>query len=722
MRRRKFIQLVAATTAGGVLGGSSPGAVEAEVASRIDRRALVNRHKIVISQPDSLAPLSLGNGEMAFTADVTGLQTFPDFYQQGMPLHTMAQWAWHETPDSHNYKLADAMENYDFHGKQVPFPSNQASPAGGWLYANPHKFDLGRLAMILPSVNGHPAAIADLGNIHQELDLWDGMLTSSFTLNGQPVTVKTCIHPDRDIMAVQIASPLVTAGQVGLSMDFPGSPDYDDRNPGDWTHPETHTTDAQLHEGSADFTRQLQGTTLTYAQAVWPAGINCQKATQHRFEWRMNEAGQNLAETNLELVFAFSPNPSKGPLPSFANVQKKASAHWNQFWSSGGAVDLSESKDSRWMELERRIVLSQYQTAVNCAGSLPPQETGLVMNSWYGKFHLEMHWWHAAHFTLWGREDLLMKSLDFYRRILPVARETAARIGCRGARWPKMIGPTARESANAINPFLTWQQPHPIHYAELMYQAKPEAATLEFFRDIVFESAEFMASYAWWNESRKCFELGPPAVSAREYGFPSRAIAKNPCLDLVYWSWALGIAQKWRARLGLPPSPDWERVRTHFAPMPVLDGIYSEMETPVISLGGHPTMLASLGVTPDIGVVDHQLMQRTLDFVLSKWELGDTWGWDYPMMAMTACRLGRPDQAIQALFIEAQKNRFLPNGHNFQVLPVLPLYLPGNGGLLFAIAMMAAGWGGSPKGAHAPGFPTPDQGWTVKYEGLRPAL
>ena len=55
----------------------------------------------------------------------------------------------------------------------------------------------------------------------------------------------------------------------------------------------------------------------------------------------------------------------------------------------------------RWRELERRIVLSQYLLAVNEAGSLPPQESGLVNNGWNGKFHMEMYWWHAAHYALW---------------------------------------------------------------------------------------------------------------------------------------------------------------------------------------------------------------------------------------------------------------------------------------------------------------------------------
>jgi hypothetical protein len=39
----------------------------------IDRHALVTRHNVVLTGVDILSPLSVGNGEFAFTADVTGL-------------------------------------------------------------------------------------------------------------------------------------------------------------------------------------------------------------------------------------------------------------------------------------------------------------------------------------------------------------------------------------------------------------------------------------------------------------------------------------------------------------------------------------------------------------------------------------------------------------------------------------------------------------------------
>jgi hypothetical protein len=51
--------------------------------------------------------------------------------------------------------------------------------------------------------------------------------------------------------------------------------------------------------------------------------------------------------------------------------------------------------------------------------------------------------------------------------------------------------------------------------------------------------------------------------------------------------------------------------------------------------------------------------------------------------------------------------------------PGLTIYLPGNGALLYAAAMMAAGWDGAPD-VHAPGFPRNGR-WTERWEGLRRA-
>jgi protein-glucosylgalactosylhydroxylysine glucosidase len=179
------------------------------------------------------------------------------------------------------------------------------------------------------------------------------------------------------------------------------------------------------------------------------------------------------ASERLAFVVAFSPKEIKGSLLTASATFEASANHWRRFWSEGGAMDLSDSSDARALELERRVVLSQYLTAIQCSGSMPPQETGLTVNSWYGKFHLEMHWWHAAHFALWNRLPLFEKSLGWYASILPSAQALARAQGYRGARWPKMVGPEGRDSPSPVGPLLIWQQPHPIFYAELCYLSHP---------------------------------------------------------------------------------------------------------------------------------------------------------------------------------------------------------------------------------------------------------
>ncbi|MEN6337431.1 MAG: hypothetical protein ABFE01_24515, partial [Phycisphaerales bacterium] len=403
-------------------------------------------------------------------------------------------------------------------------------------------------------------------------------------------------------------------------------------------------------------------------------------------------------------------------MPTFDEVRKASADNWQRFWMFGGAIDFSLCTDPRAPELERRVVLSQYLLAIQCAGSRPPQETGLTCNSWYGKSHLEMHWWHSVHFALWNRLDLFERSLPWYQSVLPLTENTAKSQGYDGARWPKMVGPDGRESPSSVGVFLIWQQPHPIYYAELCYRARPNRETLDRYRQIVFETADFMASYAVWDEANRRYVLGPAMIPAQESYGSDRARNLNPTFELAYWRWALDTAQSWRQRLGLERNPKWDDVIDHLSRPTIRDGVYTGIETPPYTIRrDHPTMLAALGFVPAGPLIDRDVMKRTYDSILADWDWPSTWGWDYPMLAMTAARLGEPGAAVDALFLESPKNRYLANGHNYQAAR-LPLYLPGNGGLLTAAAMMTAGWDGCPEGP-APGFPK-DGKWNVRFEGL----
>ena len=675
----------------------------------IDRKALVGRHDVTLTGADPLAPLSVGNGRFAFTADITGLQTFPAYYTKAIPLTTMAQWGWNRFENTEGYTLSDTFVPVETYGRKVDYNILSTSPAAQFLRANPHQTHLGLIGLTLTDADGNPIGIEGVEAIDQTLRLWEGLLVSHFAVDGQTVEVQTACHPERDCVAASISSPLLKTGRVKVSLRFPYPSASWGNDPADWTQPSKHRTQTL----SEDPNMTLIGRTLDSLKYYCRVRHNGKLMKTDRHEYLLFGPADG---GTLTFSVTFSQSADDDAADDVETIRQKAAAYWESYWTSGGAIDLSESKDPRWRQLERRIVLSQYLVGIQSAQKYPPAETGLTCTSWFGKFHLEMHWWHGVQFMLWGRGDLFEPSLAWYETILPQAQATAQRQGYAGARWPKMVGPDGEDSPSGIGPLLLWQQPHPIYYAELMYREKPTAATLEKYKTIVFETAAFMADFATWDDTSESFVLGPPLISAREFSTKQYAETKNAAFELAYWAWGLKTAAKWRTRLGLEPVAMWERTAGNLALLPVRDGVYVEQETPTVADGGHPCMLAAWGLLPKSRMVNEATMTRTLEHVLRTWGWQETWGWDYPMMAMTAARAGRPDRAIEALLLDVDKNRYLPNGHNWQ-RDNLPIYLPGNGGLLAATAMMAAGWDDGPD-RNAPGFPDDGQ-WVVKWEGLR---
>jgi len=102
--------------------------------------------------------------------------------------------------------------------------------------------------------------------------------------------------------------------------------------------------------------------------------------------------------------------------------------------------------------------------------------------------------------------------------------------------------------------------------------------------------------------------------------------------------------------------------------------------------------------------------------VYETWPVTDLYSWDFPLLAMNAARLGDPAGAVD--FLLHERYGFTDTGLPASGKSGVPSpYFPAAGGLLYAVAMMCAGWGES---SDAPGFPT--DGWVVRWEGLAPAL
>jgi protein-glucosylgalactosylhydroxylysine glucosidase len=688
--------------------------------STVNRQEVIRRHMVLITKADSLSSLSVGNGQFAFTVDVTGLQSFPEFYKNGVPLGTQSEWGWHSFPNTERYRMEETMKVYEFEGRRISYPVQLREPernrkAVEYFRVNPHRLQLGNLGLEIKKKDGSPAGIDDIKNIRQQLDLWTGGIKSNFTVENVPVEVITFVHQQKDIVAVKINSALVTSGQIQLRLRFP-YPNGEFKDVGiNYLNAEKHITRLEKRKEQEMLFSHTLDTAKYFVNVRLSQKVRIEQKQAHYY--LVSPSGSSAG---FEAVFHFSRQPITGVLPSFFQTMTNSSQQWVRFWKSGAAVDFEGSTDMRAFELERRIVLSQYLTRIQCASAFPPQETGLTYNSWYGKPHLEMHWWHAVHYALWGRAELMEKSLDWYFTVANAARSIAKRQGFDGLRWQKMTDHTGTESPSSVGSFLIWQQPHFIYMAELLYRSGNDRKVLTKYKDLVFATADFMASFPSYDTGTNKYNLGRGLIPAQERFDPQTTF--NPSYELAYWHWALKVAQQWRIRTGLPRNKKWEEVITNLAPLPQKDNLYLATESTPDSyvteryMTDHPAVLGTYASIPAADGLDTSVMRNTFDLIWKEWRWNDTWGWDFPLTAMTATRLHIPEKAIEALLMPVQTNTYLVNGHNYQDQR-LTIYLPGNGGLLAAVAMMCAGFEGNK--INNPGIPANGK-WKIKWEGLKP--
>ena len=680
-------------------------AVASSCGSRIDRYALVERNSPHLDAIDTLASLSVGNGRFAFTADVTGLQTFQEQYSLGVPLGTQSQWGWHSFDNPDNLRFEETLKSYDFgrgHGElySCQLKEGRGKAASDWYRVNPHRLHLGVIGFsgLRPE---------DISGIDQTLDMWNGVIRSSFKTGGKEVKVLTSCDPDADRVAVSI----VSGGRIPVDVRFPYPTGRHSDDACDWGRDDLHNTEvADVSDGVAVL-RHTLGYTVYYVKLCFDGaqlsrtGRNAVRLTPDRDEW--------------SFTAEFCEMHPSGEKSDAASSRAASAKYWNGFWQKGGAVDFSSCTDPRAAELERRVVLSQYLLAIQCCGDVPPQETGLTYNSWFGKHHMEMIWWHQAHFALWGHEDLLARTLPWYSKVEPVARSIASRQGFRGVRWMKMTDPSGLEAPSNVGSFLIWQQPHLIYLAELLYRAAPSQELLDSYGRLVDETAEFMADFVSYDAASDRYVL-KGCIAAQETLKASKTV--NPPFELSYWHFGLSTAQLWRERRGLERNPQWDEIISKLSHLASGDGLYlaaeSEPDTysDIKMYSDHMAVLAAMGVLPQTSQMETGIMKNTFDWVYANWNWDKTWGWDFPTTCMNAVRLGESEKAVNALLMDKRTNTYLPNGHNYQDSR-LRCYLPGNGGLLTAVALMCAGWDGCTE--RNPGFPK-DGSWNVRWEGLKP--
>lgn len=677
-------------------------------AQSIDRQAVVERNNPHVTQMDSLSSLSVGNGGFAMTVDGTGLQSFPERYSKGVPLCTMSDWGWHSFKNPENYKEQESWKYYDFgRGRKEPYATQvkdnkRAKAAGDWYRVNPHRLHLGTLGL---SLGTDPKAVT---GINQTLDMWTGEISSKFSYKGKKYSVQTVCDPALDMIGAHIVSD----GKIAVDLRFPYPTGGHCDDACDWTKDNLHSTVLVGKTANSATLKRTIDATVYYVTVRWEGKAKIKQTGKNRYQ--LVVGGKTLS-----LTCEYSEQPSKAD-KTFAQVEAESKTYWEGYWKKGGMADFGACKDPRAKEMERRVVLSQYLLAIQDAGDTPPQETGLTYNSWFGKFHLEMILWHQAQFTLWGHPELLDRSLSWYFKAEDNARKIAQRQGFKGVRWMKMTDPDAGEAPSSVGSFLIWQQPHLIYLAELLYRANPTPQVLQKYARLVDETAEFMGDFAEYDKANDRYILRG-CIAAQET-LPA-ATTVNPPFELSYWHCALKIAQQWRERMGKNRDAHWDDIIRKISPLASKDSLYLAAETQPDSytnikmFSDHPAVTGAVGLLPyNSKQVNLDIMKNTEKWIWKNWKWDTSWGWDYPMMAMCAARMGEPQNAVGALLMKEQKNTYLVSGHNYQD-GRLRLYLPGNGGYLMAVAMMCAGWDGSTN--PNPGFPQ-DGNWNVKWEGLKP--
>lgn len=498
------------------------------------------------------------------------------------------------------------------HGREVLYDIEDPDlpEISKWLSANPNRINLGRIGLRYKG-----DTLTTITDTFQELDIWNGVITSTFTVDGSHVKVVTQGDFDSDAVAFDIESNLIASGDLQVEFDFPFPPihkvvkssDYEIFM-GTYEFPQNHTTSearGKLDFGTTHIYHKMQETSyfLNLRWPLWsplsltrchPAGSN--EIDAHRYVLSPTQhIKKALRGKKISFTAQFSPDKQTPSLPWV--IQKRNSLGWHKYWLEGGFIDVTESSNPKAIELQRRIILSQYAMRVNSAATgQPPQESGLVYNGWWGKFHLEMVTWHCAHWVTLGRKKYFDKIFPaVYEMLLPSAEERASRMGWEGARyelplqvqvvteqeanrelqrWPKMTEPIDKGiSPGETRAYLSWQQPQPMYLASLAYKAAPTKETLKRWDRVLTSTADYMASFAWFNNATGHYDLGPPIQGVTENSSPTEI--SNLAYELAFWAWGLDAACAWKEKLGEECPKKWKTVAENLAPPPQLDGLFA---------------------------------------------------------------------------------------------------------------------------------------------------
>lgn len=588
------------------------------------KKSDIIKYNLKFNHIDSKNPVTIGNGDFAITLDQTGTQSLYETYKD-IPLSTMSNKNWF-------YKDKKDIKPSYVDGKAYMLFNLDNDPNYQINRQYPFKYSF---MQILLYDNDKLIDINNIKDVKQELDLYKGIVTSSFNYKEKINKTISFIYQDHDEFNFKLQSDNLN---LALKFNYP-----------------SYTKNGYRLDILPNVLVKEDRMTLLYDD-------------KNSLSFKLKSSSKYQIVENT-LIF-----DDNNVSFSLALDEIKEGKLLDEFWKCDNGIIIDNE------ELVKKMVLSKYLLHVNSTGIYPPQESGLTYNCWNSKFHLEMHLIHSLWNIYNNHVGDLVKSFDYYLSIMPSSLKRASLNGYKGLRFPKMTGPDGEDSPSNIGPLLIWQAPHILFMLQEIYYLYNKENIIKKYEPLISGTIDFMISFLTLKDSK--YQMLDPLLEACESIPLDRC--QNPSFELEYWRYTLERQPKIDTVLYGHQRYDYLDITSKIITPKEDDGIYLKTYGVIDKYDlykDHPTegFLMSFFKSK---IVDKEKMVKTIDYILKNMDLSSYWGWDFPFLGLSLLNCGEIEKSIEVTQLNTINNQYLYNGYNTSPRDDLKAYLPGNGAFL----------------------------------------
>lgn len=588
------------------------------------KKSDIIKYNLKFNHIDSKNPVTIGNGDFAITLDQTGTQSLYEIYKD-IPLSTMSNKNWF-------YKDKKDIKPSYVDGKAYMLFNLDNDPNYQTNRQYPFKYSF---MQILLYDNDKLIDINNIKDVKQELDLYKGIVTSSFNYKEKINKTISFIYQDHDEFNFKLQSDNLN---LALKFNYP-----------------SYTKNGYRLDILPNVLVKEDRITLLYDD-------------KNSLSFKL-KSSSNYQIVENTLIF-----DDNNVSFSLALDEIKEGKLLDEFWKCDNGIIIDNE------ELVKKMVLSKYLLHVNSTSIYPPQESGLTYNCWNSKFHLEMHLIHSLWNIYNNHVGDLVKSFDYYLSIMPSSLKRASLNGYKGLRFPKMTGPDGEDSPSNIGPLLIWQAPHILFMLQEIYYLYNKENIIKKYEPLISGTIDFMISFLTLKDSK--YQMLDPLLEACESIPLDRC--QNPSFELEYWRYTLERQPKIDTVLYGHQRYDYLDITSKIITPKEDDGIYLKTYGVIDKYDlykDHPTegFLMSFFKSK---IVDKEKMVKTIDYILKNMDLSSYWGWDFPFLGLSLLNCGEIEKSIEVTQLNTINNQYLYNGYNTSPRDDLKAYLPGNGAFL----------------------------------------